>query len=124
MTAPIKLSEIERLGKRTKHKCIPGEKLTNYYWEYSRATNPLTVTKLAEALRIAVEALSFYGSKESYKDTWKERGEESKDFKYFYLFRQRTNDFENLSTDGSYHFYAGKRSREALTKINKLVDMS
>lgn len=57
MTAPIKLSEIERLGKRTKHKCIPGEKLTNYYWEYSRATNPLTVTKLAEALRIAHGAL-------------------------------------------------------------------
>lgn len=39
-------------------------------------------------------------------------GHESPDFKYFYMLRQRTDDFERL--EAPYHYYAGKRARKAL----------
>lgn len=62
-------------------------------------------------------ALEFYASKENWKDLWEEK---SKNFKYYYQLRQRTNDFENISKDSNYIFVAGKRARDVLNKHKKL----
>lgn len=63
-------------------------------------------------LEVAIEALEFYANKENWKDLWSYSGHPSDDFKYFYMLRQRTNDFEKLQEP--YHYYAGKRARDAL----------
>lgn len=65
----------------------------------------------AEIIKLRT-ALEFYADKNNWKDVWKEEGKESKDFKYHYQLRQRTQDFEAIGEQ--YHFYAGKRARSAL----------
>ncbi len=71
------------------------------------------ITALIDIVCAQDEALAFYANTENWKDVWKDRGQESEDFKYFYMMRQRTDDFEKLKEP--YHYYAGKRARSALT---------
>jgi hypothetical protein len=66
---------------------------------------------LIKRIKVLTEALEFYANKNNWRDLWEVEGKESPDFKYFFLLRQRTKDFDQ---ELPYHFYAGKRARKAL----------
>lgn len=73
----------------------------------------------ANLLEVMAAALEFYADNSTWKDTWKMLGKESEDFKYFMQIRTSSKDTENISTDGKYHFVAGKRARQALAQYKK-----
>lgn len=61
------------------------------------------------------QALEFYADKANWRDTWKDSGKESADFKYFYRLSHAGKDMEKLGEP--YHYYMGMRARAALGKI-------
>jgi hypothetical protein len=84
---------------------------TSEDWEKMCERHVERIKELEAKLVEAVEVIEFYGNKNTYKDLWELNGEKSDYFKYFEVFRSRHKDTENLSDDGKYHFYAGKRAR-------------
>lgn len=63
------------------------------------------------------KCLEFYADINTWKDLWELKGTKNEDFKYFEVIRTRFKDTDNLSTNGKYHYYAGKRARECLARI-------
>lgn len=72
---------------------------------------------LINRVKTLTKALEFYANKDSWKDVWEYQGKPSEDFKYFYMLRARTKDFDLLSEP--YHYYAGSRARKALEEDEK-----
>lgn len=108
MTHKERLAEIEKRTERVKF--ITSDKLGLSHEGVMGLVD--NTDYLLSRVKTLTEALEFYADKDNWKDVWKENNKESPDFKYFYMLRQRTKDFEKLAEP--YHYYAGLRARKAL----------